>query len=1092
MFRENTYPTETEDVGQFYKEFLEPSFEDLAEIKILVAYFSVQGFSEIFKGLQNIFKNDGKISLLIGLNNRPDREILEAGSIEISDEQIESFNRTFLNDLENLKYLGDKYRIALFAFLIKKGFLEVKFAKMVEQNAEFHPKLYILKDLNGDYVASAGSTNLTFRGTRSNFEWDNIRVSWEDGRDEQGVLNSINKFDAIWSGDRESFLIYKLNQDFATQILNKLEIAESDEEFLKIIDYLESEFTQDNKLFDALNNSPLLSEFSLGNVALWPHQSSVFQKAINMWPIKQLFSDEVGLGKTLEVGAVTSYLKRYKGVSRILILPPAGLVENWQEEMKERFGLEFEKYDSNKKAWTDSSDKTTASKQLSKPYKYSYEIPKLAIVSQDLVGKTEDHFFKDIKEFPELVIVDEAHHVRKTRERNGTEPRKLYKFIESIKDVVPHILLATATPMSKQVEEYYFLLQLLGIDGYVDEKEFKNILKFLADEGAGGNLNFVKDLANIYLKLAESIDVENLTLNDSDLGELSSITPENIKNINFLQNIKLENALINFFTFNTPASFFTSRNMRSVLEKFPNTYKFPNRIMHGELVEIEQGSEIPKLLNKLLNFVQIELGKTEEIRFERKNVSGLVKSFYQQRFWSSFFAARKSLQNRREALDDHINDMRSETGRFIFNQEDGVSVFIEDEENNMTKEQKEKIIRTAEFEKEALEDIINEFDGVIPYDETELARFDPKIKALSNILNSEISKNRPVIIFSRYTDTLEFIERSFSSILNQKLNNYVVFTGDRREHLENQNISSNLTRKTIRRLLDSGKVQLLLCSEAASEGLNLQSASTMVNIDVPWVPTKLEQRIGRIDRLGQLAEEINIYNIYYPDTYEQEMYEKLFRRQTDINFTLGPFASIMSDDIKNTLDIEDLKQFEEITNKYNDMKTDESFKGLQLLWEGSGDFNQYSESVRNAILKFIKKNNADTELEAYSGALNPVTLANEELKNAIKNSFNAELFDDFSFIISDQSIWGMVKSIENKIFLVNPDKIINTLFDEFMSDYIFEEINSEYTLKEVISIYENNKVALSIPKHYYFELEETNLNQFYFEKIKLVSVSKFL
>ena len=399
MFRENTYPTETEDVGQFYKEFLEPSFEDLAEIKILVAYFSVQGFSEIFKGLQNIFKNDGKISLLIGLNNRPDREILEAGSIEISDEEIESFNRTFLNDLENLKSLGDKYRIALFAFLIKKGFLEVKFAKMVEQNAEFHPKLYILKDLNGDYVASAGSTNLTFRGTRSNFEWDNIRVSWEDGRDEQGVLNSINKFEAIWSGDRESFLIYKLNQDFATQILNKLEIAESDEEFLKIIDYLESEFTQDNKLFDALNNSPLLSEFSLGNVALWPHQSSVFQKAINMWPIKQLFSDEVGLGKTLEVGAVTSYLKRYKGVSRILILPPAGLVENWQEEMKERFGLEFEKYDSNKKAWTDSSDKTTASKQLSKPYKYSYEIPKLAIVSQDLVGKTEEHFFKDIKEF---------------------------------------------------------------------------------------------------------------------------------------------------------------------------------------------------------------------------------------------------------------------------------------------------------------------------------------------------------------------------------------------------------------------------------------------------------------------------------------------------------------------------------------------------------------------------------------------------------------------------------------------------------------------------------------------------------------------
>ncbi len=1092
MFQNHLYPTETEDVGQFYKEFLEPSFKDLAEIKILVAYFSVQGFSEIFRGLQNIFKNNGKVFLLIGLNNRPDKEILEAGSVEITQEEIDSFDTTFIKDLENLSNLGDQYRIALFAFLIKRGFLEVKFAKMVEQNADFHPKLYILKDKNNDFVSSAGSTNLTYRGTRSNFEWDNIRVSWEEGRDSQGVTNTLNKFDEIWSGERDSFFVYDLNEEFAKRILDNLEITDSEEEFLRIIEYLDNEEQNSNKLYDALNKSPILSEFSLGNVALWPHQSSVFQKAINMWPIRQLFSDEVGLGKTLEVGAVASYLKRYKNVSRILILPPAGLVENWQEEMKERFGLEFEKYDLQKKGWTDYEGNLTESKKLLKPYRYSYDIPKLAIISQDLVGKIEDHFFVEAKEFPELIIVDEAHHVRKTRERNGTEPRNLYKFVESFKDDVPHILLATATPMSKQVEEYYFLLELLGVDQYVDEKDFKNILKFLADEGAGGNLNFIKDMAIIFLKLNESINQNYFSIKRESAKELELINENTINNIAFLQNIKLENALIDFFTFNTPASFYTSRNMRSVLEKFPDTYKFPQRVMHGELVEIETGSEIPNLLNKLLDFVQIELGKTEEIRFERKNVSGLVKSFYQQRFWSSFSAARKSLQNRHQKLNEHLEDMKGGGGSFVFNDEENISVFIEDDKGILTKEHQDRVIRAAEYEKESLEDITQLFDRVIPQNDTELAHFDPKIKALTKILNNEISKNRPVIIFSRYTDTLEFIEKIFHTILDKELNSYVVFTGDRREHLQRDSVSSNLTRKAIRQLLDNGQVQVLLCSEAASEGLNLQSASIMINIDVPWVPTRLEQRIGRIDRLGQKEEQIDIYNIYYPDTYEQEMYDKLFRRQVDINFTLGPFSSIMADDIRQTLDIEDLKQFEEVTAKYNKMKTDESFMGLQKLWEEGNEIKQYAELVRSSILTFIKKNNPKSELDSNSGSLNPVTLASEELKYAIKNQFSKDMINDCSFLTVDDSIWGMVKHIDDKIFLINPDKIINTLFDEYRNEYLLEEINLKSDLKDIIDIYVRNKTVLCIPKHYYFASKESEAHEFYIKKIELAPLVKFL
>ena len=88
----------------------------------MVAYFSVKGFSEIFKGLQNIFHNSEKVSLVIGLNNRPDREILEAGIKEITDDEVVKFDKKFIEDLGKLDTLSEKYRIALFAFLIKKGY----------------------------------------------------------------------------------------------------------------------------------------------------------------------------------------------------------------------------------------------------------------------------------------------------------------------------------------------------------------------------------------------------------------------------------------------------------------------------------------------------------------------------------------------------------------------------------------------------------------------------------------------------------------------------------------------------------------------------------------------------------------------------------------------------------------------------------------------------------------------------------------------------------------------------------------------------------------------------------------------------------
>ena len=78
-------------------------------------------------------------------------------------------------------------------------------------------------------------------------------------------------------------------------------------------------------------------------------------------------------------------------------------------------------------------------------------------------------------------------------------------------------------------------------------------------------------------------------------------------------------------------------------------------------------------------------------------------------------------------------------------------------------------------------------------------------------------------------------------------------------------------REEIKEELEDHHIDIVFCSTAAQEGVNLQSASTLINIDVPWIPSDLEQRIGRIARLGQEEPIVKIFNLWYPDSYEAKI-----------------------------------------------------------------------------------------------------------------------------------------------------------------------------------------------------------------------------
>ena len=93
----------------------------------------------------------------------------------------------------------------------------------------------------------------------------------------------------------------------------------------------------------------------------------------------------------------------------------------------------------------------------------------------------------------------------------------------------------------------------------------------------------------------------------------------------------------------------------------------------------------------------------------------------------------------------------------------------------------------------------------------------------------------------------------------------------------------------------------MFCSDAASEGLNLQAARVIVNVDVPWNPARLEQRIGRIAQLGQKASEVDVYNLWYPDSVEAKIYDRLLTRRDLYELAVGEFPEIIGSAIRNEL-----------------------------------------------------------------------------------------------------------------------------------------------------------------------------------------------
>lgn len=170
---------------------------------------------------------------------------------------------------------------------------------------------------------------------------------------------------------------------------------------------------------------------------------------------------------------------------------------------------------------------------------------------------------------------------------------------------------------------------------------------------------------------------------------------------------------------------------------------------------------------------------------------------------------------------------------------------------------------------------------------------DPKYNLVYKLLVEEDWLKRGCIIFSQYYDSAYWIAESlFKDLPKIKIGIYA--GGDKSGVLLN-GIYERCSKENIKKMVKSKEIKVLVGTDAASEGLNLQTLGTLINLDLPWNPTRLEQRKGRIQRIGQIFDEVYIYNMRYKDSVEDRVHSMLSKRLANIHSLFGQLPDILQD-----------------------------------------------------------------------------------------------------------------------------------------------------------------------------------------------------
>jgi ERCC4-related helicase len=820
-----------------------------------------------------------------------------------------------------------RHRLGTLAWLVATNLLEVRVAFPLDPSgrpyhpgrhgALFHPKAGVLWDAAGNSVAFQGSVNETGAAWHRNREKIEVKRSWYSEQDAIDIRDEIEEFERIWVGDDPQLLVLPLPKavrEFLSRFeppdgppqRDPLEIIEpqptiAEEDCLAALRFLEAPSMPGG---ERLVLEPLWADGR--PLHLFPHQERVVSRATREFPQSFLFCDEVGLGKTIEGGVSLRSLLIQGRVKRVLIIAPRSLIRQWMEELREKLALTAWFYDG--KILKDVGGRIRTANLAT-------DEEGILIVSRHLIARSDRR--SEVFDIPspwDLVIVDEAHAARK-RVFGQAEPNQLLDLLQEMKkrQLVVCLWLLTATPMQLDPQEVHDLLRLCGLDA----PSWKNW------NDCSGFQDFFTGLQSFPSARTIRLDIIRMTRLAVDHGatDLDPTRPPGPSGVwsefqwrSFVSKIQTgrglalslvqlrlpqAEALIPYLARQTPLAVYMFRYTRSTLRAYKEkglVHLLADRNPMDVPVEFQTVAEhelyhrIDELCSKFY--------RLSELPPEERSGIGFLMAVFRKRLASSFEAFRKSLERRQNAIEDVQRGLSAVTPQAIAEdfsiEEDDFDDETTGETTFVREQQRLVALRSDPIRRDQLEAERLYLQAYIR--DLEQLPCDRKFDAFEDTLTQLIQEGQRVIVFTQYLDTLDFIRNRLAHRFGDQLACYSGRGGevwDPRQSAWREVEKAEIKARSKR---DHTKaIRILLGTDAASEGLNLQQFTSLINYDLPWNPMRVEQRIGRIDRIGQESPVVNIVNLYVKGTIEEDTYRTLMDRIGIFEDVVGPLQPILAE-----------------------------------------------------------------------------------------------------------------------------------------------------------------------------------------------------
>lgn len=1029
------------------EEFLLPLLNEAASYDRVTSFYSIDSLVAVSQGVQSLFKHHGHMRLIIGLHSFPPELADAVLRKDFLREQIKQVREAITQGITTIGDSLQVKRLETLAWMIEDGLLSVKAASVAGKDGIFHAKTLILRDWHQNRIVAVGSANETAYGLGSNFEQLMVQKSWKA---EDGVVEQEKFFDALWDNSCEDAIVADITKELSNALREGLGACRS----------------QDNGNFDNLPQAITTNPLSLaadmpahffvsGNIpTLYPHQERAVLDALSRWPVRVLFADEVGLGKTFEAAATIAFLLKYRLVNRVLILTPKSVLQQWQDELHSNFDIDAWIYDSSQKVYFRYDGKEQS---LGNSAPLAANAPSIVLMSSQFArggGSKGSVFDNPSVELPDLLVLDEAHSARISRDISGKQKiTRMYRALEMVIRRIPHVIFATATPMQRDADEYLALLKLLGLPKeWGDVRNFKTSLRLIAspetpsiNEAARAGQLLFSTLRNMKPDLSALDPSERSTIDDLvrtgniDRHELGLFTLNHWEML-YRTFVKLH-----------PARLLTVRNTRRSLSEMG--YKFPERILND--VSIEDSDSLKLLYMDVDDYISnICFSIERELYPDRKLNIGFVRISYRQRVSSSLYSCIKSLARRlskiinlRNAL--HGANSSASVSFASFGQTFELDQINDDEllESGMDSITPAEVMPNVDTKSliRAIETEVTAIPPLISKAESLLHTFgDKKIAKAIELVTKHTSAGEQVLIFSRYSDTVDALVAEFKK---SKVSNlcYGIYTGQITIKVA-EDSTSQRNKDEIKEDFSSGAIRAMFCSDAASEGLNLQAARVLINVDVPWTPARLEQRIGRVARLGQRASSVLIYNIWYPSSIEARMYRRIQKRLEESNIAVGEFPEVVAESIKNAV-LSDDEQNDNSAQLLQEIRGSLQTAALQQLWRSKDRKQSISEDIRTQLALLSRKvlddavpqNQPHQEEDTYLAESSCISPDNQNLLKTSSQVCSWPNANDFVCMVDAMDNPAAFASRHNLSRFVRHDQIYNLISGEAPVEYYSDD-----------------------------------------------------